>query len=212
MSACEPQNPLIIQSDHSVLVELASHRYEAARNELVRFAELVKSPEHIHTYCITPLSIWNAFAAGFQQASILKSLCRYAKCPVPENVLTSIENFAARYGRLRLEKNETGLTLTIDDDVLAEGIFHNPKIKRFFTSRVSGKVFRVHSADRGKIKQALIKIGYPAEDLAGYTPGESLAFGLRSIALSGNPFQLRDYQGRAAAGYMQTARPGAVPA
>jgi DNA excision repair protein ERCC-3 len=201
VSACDPRNPLIIQSDHSVLVELASPRYEAARNELVRFAELVKSPEHIHTYRITPLSIWNACAAGVQPASILNALCEYAKYPAPENVLTGIEDFAARYGRLRLEKDETGLTLASDDDVLAKEIFHNPKISPFLASRLSATVFRVRSADRGKIKQALIKIGYPAEDLAGYTPGESLAFGLRSIALSGHPFQLRDYQGRAAAGY-----------
>jgi hypothetical protein len=101
MTTYKPTNPLIVQSDHTVLVEVDSPRYEAARNELVRFAELVKSPEHIHTYRITPLSIWNARAAGISAAEISEGLYRFSKYQVPEHVLVEINDFASRFGRLQ---------------------------------------------------------------------------------------------------------------
>jgi hypothetical protein len=115
-----PDNPLIIQGDHIVPVEVDSPRYADARNCLARFAELVKSPEHIHTYRITPLSIWNACAAGVDPAWIASSLQEFAKYPVPGHVAVEIRDQASRYGRLKLTRDADGLVLSAADKSLAE--------------------------------------------------------------------------------------------
>ena len=115
-----PENPLIVQGDHTVLVEVASPHYEEARDCLVAFAELVKSPEHVHTYRITPLSIWNACAAEIDPGWIVESLQRYSKYPVPGHVLHEVGDFASRFGRLRLTRDDSGLLLSADDEPLAE--------------------------------------------------------------------------------------------
>ena len=112
-----PNNPLIVQSDRSVLLEVQNDRYEAARDALARFAELQKSPEFIHTYRITPLSLWNAAAAGLSADQILADLSEYAKFDVPENVIFDIRESIGRYGRVRLEKNEDGLLILTSADV-----------------------------------------------------------------------------------------------
>ncbi len=197
MSDYDPINPLIVQSDHSVLVEVDSPRYEEARNGLVRFAELVKSPEHIHTYRVTPLSIWNACAAGITADEIVDVLVRYSKYPVPEHVTVEIRDFASRYGRLQLTRNDPGLVLKTDDAALAEEIAHNRHITPFLGERM-GLAFSIDPAARGRIKQALIKIGFPAEDLAGYTRGEPLPLRLREQTLAGEIFAVRAYQQDAA--------------
>jgi DNA excision repair protein ERCC-3 len=201
MTNCDPQNPLIVQSDHTVLVEVHGPHYEAARNELLRFAELIKSPEHIHTYRISPLSIWNACAAGVPVKAIIATLIGFAKYPVPEHVLKSIEDFASRYGKVRLEKDRNGLTFTADDDALAAQLYHSDKVRPLLAIRLSTRVFRIKPVNRGKIKQALIKVGYPADDMAGYTTGEPLALDLRPVTRSGVPFRLRPYQRQAAQNY-----------
>ncbi len=198
MSTYEPANPLIVQSDHTVLVEVDSPRYEAARNELVRFAELVKSPEHIHTYRITPLSIWNARAAGISAAEISEGLRRFSKYQVPEHVLVEINDFASRFGRLRILVDSRGLILCADTKPLAEEIAHSKTAAGLLSDRLSGTEFRVHPLNRGKIKQALIKIGYPAEDLAGYTQGASVRFSVRDTTRVGEKFRFRYYQQQAA--------------
>ena len=109
MAIHRPDNPLIVQGDHTVLVEVDSPRYEAARDGLARFAELIKSPEHIHTYRITPLSIWNACAAGIDTTEIVQTLQEFSKYDVPQHVAVEIREYASRYGRLRLERDEAGL-------------------------------------------------------------------------------------------------------
>ena len=198
MTTYEPANPLIVQSDHTVLVEVDSPRYEAARNELVRFAELVKSPEHIHTYRITPLSIWNARAAGISAAEISEGLRRFSKYQVPEHVLVEINDFASRFGRLRILVDSRGLILCADTKPLAEEIAHSKTAAGLLSDRLSGTEFRIHPLNRGKIKQALIKIGYPAEDLAGYTSGAPVQFGVRDTTRAGEKFRFRPYQLQAA--------------
>jgi len=198
MTTYEPANPLIVQSDHTVLVEVDSPRYEAARNELVRFAELVKSPEHIHTYRITPLSIWNARAAGISAAEISEGLRRFSKYQVPEHVLVEINDFASRFGRLRILVDSRGLILCADTIPLAEEIAHSKSAAGLLSDRLSGTEFRIHPLNRGKIKQALIKIGYPAEDLAGYTHGAPVRFSVRDTTLVGEKFRFRPYQQQAA--------------
>jgi len=198
MTTYDPANPLIVQSDHTVLVEVDSPRYEAARNELVRFAELVKSPEHIHTYRITPLSIWNARAAGISAAEINEGLRRYSKYQVPEHVLVGINDFASRFGRLRLLVDSRGLILCADTTPLAEEIAHSKTAAGLLSDKLSDREFRIHPLNRGKIKQALIKIGYPAEDLAGYTQGAPVRFAVRDTTRAGEKFGFRPYQQQAA--------------
>ena len=198
MSQPRPENPLIVQGDHTVLVEVDSPRYTEARDHLLGFAELVKSPEHIHTYRITPLSIWNACAAGVTPDDIIGALHEYAKYPVPDHVVFQIRDYASRYGRLRLIRDDDGLVLASDDTALAEEVSRQPTVAPFLQERLSPVSFRVDPAVRGRLKQRLVKVGFPVEDLAGYTPGEALRIDLRSTASSGEPFALRAYQHEAA--------------
>ena len=198
MTTYEPSNPLIVQSDHTVLMEVDSPRYEAARNELVRFAELVKSPEHIHTYRITPLSIWNARAAGIPIDEISDSLCRFSKYQVPEHVLVEINDFASRFGRLRILPDSGRLVLSADTEPLAEEIARSKSASGLLSDRLSKTEFLIKPADRGKIKQVLIKIGYPAEDLAGYIKGEQVSFSVLDFTRAGERFMFRPYQKQAA--------------
>lgn len=206
MPGYRPENPLIVQGDHTVLVEVASPHYQEARDRLVAFAELVKSPEHVHTYRITPLSIWNACAAEIDPAWIVESLQRYAKYPLPAHVVHEIGDFASRFGRLKLHRGDGGLVLEAEDEPLAEEVSRHQKIAPFLLKRLSATEFQVHPGERGRLKQALVKIGFPAQDLAGYVEGESLKIGLLSLTRSGRPFQLRDYQQGAADAYYAGGR------
>jgi DNA excision repair protein ERCC-3 len=196
-----PENPLIVQGDQTVLVEVGSPRYTEARDRLATFAELVKSPEHIHTYRITPLSIWNACAAGVGVEEITGTLSEYAKYPVPEHVLAQTRDFAGRYGRLKLVRAADGLRLIAADRPLAEEVSRGKGVAPLLAERVGPTEFRVEPAERGRLKQALIRIGWPAEDLAGYTPGEPLAIDLLTCTRSGEEFHLRPYQEEAAAAF-----------
>ena len=192
--AYKPENPLIVQGDHTILVEVDSLRYEEARDLLARFAELVKSPEHVHTYRITPLSIWNATAAGVSPDQITSSLCEYAKYDVPGHVLTEVRQYAGRYGRLKLLRDGDTLRLSAADQPLAEEIWHHEEVRKYLLSREDPRTFRVMPVHRGWLKQAMVKIGWPIEDLAGYVQGEALAVALRTVTIEGNPFAPRPYQ------------------
>ena len=193
------ENPLIIQGDFTVLVEVHSPRYIEARDALSRFAELIKSPEHVHTYRITPLSVWNACASGLTAPAIRATLHELAKYDVPQHVEREIAEYAARYGKLQLVRDEEhGLRLETASEVLATELEHHREIAPFFRERLAPRDFAVDPADRGRLKQALIKVGWPVEDLAGYTPGEPLAIALRETTRSGQPFDLREYQQSAA--------------
>ena len=197
MTGLHPENPLIVQGDHTVLVEVDSPRYEAARDRLARFAELVKSPEHVHTYRITPLSIWNACAASTTPKEIITALEEFSKYPVPEHVTAQIGEFASRYGRLRLKRGPEGLVLSTDDESLAEQISRHKEVAPLLKARLSRLDFLVDPWSRGRLKQALVKIGFPADDLAGYVDGEALEIGLRSLSRGGRSFGLRPYQEQA---------------
>ena len=198
MTHYNPENPLVVQGDHTILVEVDSPRYGAARDELVRFAELIKAPEHIHTYRVTPLSIWNACAAGTSVEEIGEALRGFSKYPVPANVETEIRDWALRYGRLRLSRNGEDLVLEADDAVLAEQVSRHKAVVPLIVERLSRQTFRIRAQSRGEIKQALIKVGFPVEDLAGYVEGERLSFELRAALKNGRPFELRHYQVEAA--------------
>jgi DNA excision repair protein ERCC-3 len=189
----DPSNPFIVQGDRSVLVEVDNAKYAEARDALAPFAELEKSPEHIHTYRITNLSLWNAAAAGITAEAMVDTLRRFAKFPIPANIPPDIEETVSRYGRVRLEKAGDELYLVCADKVLREELSRQKKLQDYLGDRID-RGFRIEPAFRGLVKQALITVGYPAEDLAGYTEGAPLAIALREIAASGMPFKVRDYQ------------------
>ena len=189
-----PANPLIIQSDKSVLLEVNNPLYEAARDELSRFAELEKSPEYIHTYRITPLSLWNAAAAGVGAEYIAEVLGRFSKFPVPSNITTDIKDYISRYGRIKMLNEDGKMILRSDDRMLLVEVERNKHIQPFLMGRLDETTLQVDPAKRGFIKQALVQFGYPAEDLAGYTDGEGLAVHLLPQTKGGRPFGLRDYQ------------------
>jgi DNA excision repair protein ERCC-3 len=193
-----PSNPLIVQGDKTILLEVANERYTQARDLLARFAELEKSPEYIHTYRITPLSLWNAAAAGMKSGEILSGLDSYAKYPLPGNVIRDIEEYVARFGRVKLIREGEQLLLVSEDKALITEIARHKKIQPFLLGQPGPTRLLVNPAMRGHIKQALVGIGYPAEDLAGYVTGEALEIHLRPLASSGRPFVLRRYQQEAA--------------
>lgn len=197
--AFNPQNPVIVQSDKTVLLEVDNDLYEDARDALARFAELEKSPEYVHTYRITPLSLWNAAAAGLSAQRINEDLERFAKYPVPDNVCIDIEDYVSRYGRIRLVLEDGKLLLVSDDQALMAELGRHKLIAPLIEDRLSATRFRIDPAQRGHIKQLLLQVGYPAEDLAGYVEGVRLEFRLRDFCqTTGEPFVLRRYQQEAA--------------
>jgi DNA excision repair protein ERCC-3 len=189
-----PTNPLIVQSDRTVLLETANADFEAARDCLSIFAELVKSPEHVHTYRVTPLSLWNAAALGHTPEQIKAELERYSKFPLPSNLLVDIDDFMARYGRLKLIAEGDELYLITEDAALIEEISRQRLVQPYLIARVGPGKVRVDRQQRGFLKHALIRVGFPVEDLAGYEPGEPLDIGLREQTVGGEAFGLRDYQ------------------
>jgi DNA excision repair protein ERCC-3 len=193
-SPFDPTNPLIVQGDKSVLVEVDNPKYNEARDALAPFAELEKSPEHIHTYRISPLSLWNAAASGLTADVMVDVLEKYSKFPLPSNLAPDIKELVSRYGRLRLQRDGEMLRLVSKDLQLVEELCRQPKLRQLLGLRVEENAFQIDPAFRGAVKQALIAVGYPVEDLAGYTEGTPIEISLRKVARSGLPFVIRDYQ------------------
>ena len=192
-----PANPLIVQGDRTVLLEVDNPLYPQARDALAPFAELEKSPEHIHTYRLSPLSLWNAAAAGMTAEAMVEALARYSKFPIPANVPVDIKELVSRYGRVRLKRVDGVLRLVSSDAALLEELARQKGVRDYLGERVDPTSFAIDDAFRGVLKQGLIAVGYPAEDLAGYTSGADLAIGLRETTASGHPWRVRDYQRRA---------------
>jgi DNA excision repair protein ERCC-3 len=196
MATPNPLNPLVVQSDRTALLEVASPLYRDARDELALFAELEKSPEHFHTYRITPLSIWNAAAAGLGADRVIASLERFSKYDVPQNVSAEIRDLMARYGKVRLVRDaETEeLRLVCDDRPVIVEIARSPLSSKFLIGPRGTNAHAVDPAARGEVKRALLKLGFPVEDLAGYVDGAPLEVEVRSSLANGEPFALRAYQ------------------
>jgi DNA excision repair protein ERCC-3 len=180
--------PLIVQSDRTVLLEVAHPDAAAARQALQVFAELERAPEHIHTYRVTRLGLWNARAAGHTADEIIGTLDRYAKFPVPAGVAQDIRETIGRYGRLVIERDDEGLVLRSQDRPVLEEVRRSKKIAPLLAGPVTDGI-RVVDWARGELKQELVKLGWPAEDLAGYTPGTPL-----EIDLVEDGWTLRPYQ------------------
>jgi DNA excision repair protein ERCC-3 len=187
-------NPAIIQSDNTVLLEVDNPEFENARDSVAQFSELVKSPEHIHTYKISPLSLWNAAASGLAYNDIYRILKQYSRYEIPEVVCTAIREQMQRYGLLKLIPMGGDLLLSSKDPILLNEIYNTKKIQPFIDQRMDETQLKVKKNYRGHIKQALIKIGFPVEDLAGYEAGDFCEIGLRPETKKSQPFSVRDYQ------------------
>lgn len=192
------RGPAIVQADLTIMLEVDHPAYEQARDALAAFAELVKSPEHIHTYRITPLSLWNAAASGITAALVLEQLERYSRYAVPDIVRSEVLEYISRYGRLVLERDDKGFLLRSDDTTLLKMLAHQKTVERYFGEFVDEHAARIDQSARGYLKQALVKLGFPVEDLAGYTPGAPLDIVLRTNTIGGREFGLRRYQKEAA--------------
>ena len=193
----DPANPLIVQSDQTLMLETMGERFAPARDALARFAELVKSPEYVHTYRITPLSLWNAAAAGLSVEDVVDSLERWAKYPVPPNVPQSIRQTMARYGRLVLHADGDALILEADEDTLMAEVRALKGARPFLGRRLDARRSRIATAHRGELKQALIGHGLPVRDLAGFRDGGRLDVEITPVLPDGGSWTLRTYQEQA---------------
>nr|WP_232717212.1 DNA repair helicase XPB [Gordonia metallireducens] len=186
--------PLIVQSDKTLLLEVDHPDAQAARQAIAPFAELERAPEHVHTYRVTPLALWNARAAGHDAEQVVDALVTYSRYAVPQPLLMDVVDTMGRFGRLQLVKHPAhGLTLvSLDRAVLLEVMRHK-KVAPMLGAQLDDDTVIVHPSERGRLKQVLLKVGWPAEDLAGYVDGEA-----HPIDLDQGDWHLRDYQEMAA--------------
>ncbi|HYY78116.1 MAG TPA: DNA repair helicase XPB [Actinomycetes bacterium] len=194
---------LIVQSDRSVLLEVDHADAEAARVAIAPFAELEKSPEHVHTYRLTSLALWNARAAGLTAEQVSGALVEHSRYPVPPGLLTDLAETMGRYGRLALEPGDgASLTLVATDPAVLAEVARSRQAGPLLGRRLGPDRFEVPAAERGRLKQALLALGWPADDRAGYAQGAPLAVGLLDRhAATGEPFALRRYQRQAVSAF-----------
>jgi DNA excision repair protein ERCC-3 len=186
--------PLIVQSDGTILAEVESPAYEHAREFLGGFAQLERSPEYIHTYRLTPLSLWNAAAVGIGSDTIIDGLTQLARYAVPQLILDFVREQLSRYGRTRLVPGKDGeLLLTSDDSNVLSEVSGDPKTQGLLLERLPGGI-SVSPSNRGALKQALVRLGYPVEDLCGYSNGSPLQIRVKAHNRAGREFALRHYQ------------------
>lgn len=220
--AIDPANPLIVQSDRTLLLDVHAPRAEDARAAVMPFAELEKSPEHIHTYRITPLSLWNAAGAGFAPADVAAALEEYSRYPVPRGIVQGFSDLMSRYGKIRLTAPAADpvasaaagaapalpeeLLLTASDAAVRAEIGAAKSLAKYLTKNSAG--FTLRLIDRGSVKRELIKLGWPVHDEAPLAAGAPLELGLRSAAGSGHPFAPRDYQWEASRSVLGDGGPG----
>ena len=192
--------PLIVQSDKTVLLEVDNPEADAARAALAPFAELERAPEHVHTYRITPLALWNARAAGHDAEQVVDVLERFSKFPVPQPLLIDVAETMDRYGRLSLTKHPAhGLILVSHDPAVLAEVTKHKKIRPMLGEQIDADAWTVHPSERGRIKQELLKVGWPANDTAGYIDGEAHAIAWQDQGTGGHDtWELRDYQRMAA--------------
>ncbi len=182
--------PLIVQSDKTLLLEVDHPQAKECRRVIAAFAELERSPEHIHTYRLTPLGLWNARAAGHDAEQVVDALLSFSRYPVPNSLLVDVAETMGRYGRLRLDKHPThGLVLSSVDHAVFEEVLRAKRIVSMLGVRIDADSVAIHTSERGNLKQALLKLGWPAEDFAGYVDGEA-----HPIALDETEWSLRPYQ------------------
>jgi DNA excision repair protein ERCC-3 len=188
---------LIVQSDKTLLLEVEHPRSAEARRAIAPFAELERAPEHIHTYRITPLGLWNARAAGHDAEQVVDALVTHSRYPVPHALLVDVADTMARYGRLTLTKDGDLLVLRTTDRAVLTEVLRHKRIKPLIGERLDEDTVVVHPSERGHLKQELLKVGWPAEDEAGYVDGEAHAISLDQS----DGWSLRPYQQQAVDGF-----------
>jgi len=189
--------PLIVQSDKTILLDVDHVLSTECRRAIAPFAELERSPEHIHTYRLTNLGLWNARAAGHDAELVIDTLIKYSRYAVPHSLLVDIAETMSRYGRLRLEADPVhGLILVTTDTGVLEEVIRAKKIAPLLGVRIDKETIAVHPSQRGQIKQSLLRLGWPAEDFAGYVDGQA-----HDIALKQDGWKIRQYQEHAAEGF-----------
>ncbi|MDR1388693.1 MAG: DEAD/DEAH box helicase [Treponema sp.] len=200
--------PLIVQSDHTLLLDVHAPGAEEVRAAILPFAELEKSPEHIHTYRITPLSLWNAAGAGFSAGDVVKILGMYSRYEVPQGISAGFADTMDRYGKLLLKAgaDENELLLSVSDPLIEKEIAAAKVLSAYLTRSRGG--FLLKLVNRGTIKRELIKLGWPVQDEAPLKTGEDLEIELRKTCAQGKPFTLRDYQREAAVSVLGNGGPG----
>jgi DNA excision repair protein ERCC-3 len=207
--ASRTDNPLVVQSDHTLLLEVDHPLAEAARQAILPFTDLLKSPEHVHTYRVTPFSLWNASASGFVQGEVLSRLERFSRYALPHNLVHEIETQMGRYGKVELlpGASRQEILLSVADARSATDVFENPRIRGYLIGPNGDPLRRrISAAHRGEIKIALTEIGYPARDLVGYEDGERLPLELRTTTRSGLAFVIRSYQSESIEAFFQGGR------
>ena len=189
--------PLIVQSDKTLLLDIDHPLSTECRRAIAPFAELERSPEHIHTYRLTPLGLWNARAAGHDAEQVIDTLIKYSRYAVPHSILIDVAETMSRYGRLRLEADPIhGLILVTTDSAVLEEVIRAKKIQPLLGARIDKETIAVLPSQRGQIKQSLLRLGWPAEDFAGYVDGQA-----HEIALKQDDWKIRPYQELAAEGF-----------
>ncbi len=189
--------PLIVQSDKTLLLDIDHAMSTECRRAIAPFAELERSPEHIHTYRLTNLGLWNARAAGHDAEMVIDTLIKYSRYAVPHSILVDVAETMSRYGRLRLEADPIhGLILVTTDTAVLEEVIRAKKIAPLLGVRIDNETIAVHPSQRGQIKQSLLRLGWPAEDFAGYVDGQA-----HEIALKQTDWKIRPYQELAAEGF-----------
>jgi len=189
--------PLIVQSDKTLLLDIDHGMSTECRRAIAPFAELERSPEHIHTYRLTNLGLWNARAAGHDAEMVIDTLIKYSRYAVPHSILVDVAETMSRYGRLRLEADPVhGLILVTTDTAVLEEVIRAKKIAPLLGVRIDNDTIAVHPSQRGQIKQSLLRLGWPAEDFAGYVDGQA-----HEIALKQDDWKIRPYQELAAEGF-----------
>ncbi|MEY4280272.1 MAG: hypothetical protein RL313_535, partial [Actinomycetota bacterium] len=189
--------PLIVQSDKTILLDIDHPLSTECRRAIAPFAELERSPEHIHTYRLTNLGLWNARAAGHDAELVIDTLIKYSRYAVPHSILVDVAETMSRYGRLRLEADPVhGLILVTTDVGVLEEVIRAKKIAPLLGIRIDNETVAVHPSQRGAIKQSLLRLGWPAEDFAGYVDGQA-----HEIALKESDWKIRPYQALAAEGF-----------
>ncbi|MEY3858147.1 MAG: hypothetical protein RL290_741 [Actinomycetota bacterium] len=189
--------PLIVQSDKTLLLDIDHPLSTECRRAIAPFAELERSPEHIHTYRLTPLGLWNARAASHDAEQVIDTLIKYSRYAVPHSILIDVAETMSRYGRLRLEADPIhGLILVTTDSAVLEEVIRAKKIQPLLGARIDKETIAVLPSQRGQIKQSLLRLGWPAEDFAGYVDGQA-----HEIALKQDDWKIRPYQELAAEGF-----------
>lgn len=201
-----PLNPLIIQSNSTLLLEVNNALFREARDAISVFAHLEKSPEYIHTYSITPLSLWNAAALGITPDRVIERLDDYSKYPLPQNVSENIIELMSRFGKLLLETRDKNLVLRGTDAELFTGLLRQPKIASLIGERIDESSVVVPEENRGSIKQTLISLGFPVNDIAGYVDGDPMPILLSPTCRGGEQFVIRKYQIQASESYVGNAQ------